>query len=58
MLSWLLMRLDNKALTQCQIWVPLPQGRPAPSCPKLLNMHMLLERRLLMHLQTKPQPSV
>ena len=54
MLSWLLIRLANEALTQCQVWIPLPQRRPAPSCPKLLNMQLLPKRRLLMNLQTKP----
>ena len=47
------MRLANKALTQCQVWIPLPQGRPGPSCPTLRNMQLLLlRRRLLMILQT------
>ena len=50
MLSWLLMRLANEALTQGQVWIALPQGRPVSSCPKLLNMQLLLDRRLLMNL--------
>ena len=50
MLSWLLSRLANKALAQCQIWIPLPQGRPVSSCPRLLNMQLSLQRRLLLNL--------
>ena len=48
-----MIRLDNEALPQCQVWIPLPQRRPASSYPKLLNMQLLLKRRLLVNLQIR-----